>query len=161
MNTTVLLDHAERFWSKVDRAAGPDGCWLWVPGASGGRRYGNFYVGQRSLRAHRVAFALEFGGDLDGVVVCHRCDNTLCVNPAHLFAGTQADNVHDMMAKGRSVAVRGEQHGCARLSASDVDQIRALVDAGHHTITAVSALFGVSRRQVRRIAAGESWKAAA
>lgn len=98
---------ADRFWRQVDRSAGPDACWLWL-GARDAREYGRIAVGSkrdgamRSTPAHRVAFTLDGGALADGQVACHRCDNPPCCNPAHIFAGTQADNLADMRAKGRA-----------------------------------------------------------
>ena len=92
----------ERFWSKVEK--GP-GCWEWQGGRTT-RGYGVFY---RSGRAspqeltHRISYELANGPIPDRLVVCHRCDNPPCCNPAHLFVGTPGDNNRDSAAKGRAV----------------------------------------------------------
>lgn len=91
---------AERFWLKVDKTAGPDGCWPWLGSVRKG--YGAFSVRGRCLTASRVAWALEAGTDPTERFVCHRCDNPLCCNPAHLFLGTASDNQIDMLRKGRA-----------------------------------------------------------
>jgi hypothetical protein len=98
----------ERFWKKVSKSW--SGCWNWI-GASvappGGKaRYGAYSVlvapGKRkTLKAHRIAYMLATGLNPSPLDVLHRCDNTLCVRPSHLFVGTHADNMHDMIAKGR------------------------------------------------------------
>jgi hypothetical protein len=94
---------AERFWAKVS-IAGPDECWLWTGAVRGGRRsgYGSFAMGRKQVLAHRFAYMLEYGPIPRDVDVCHRCDVRLCVNPAHLWTGTNADNVMDCVQKGRS-----------------------------------------------------------
>ena len=96
---------ATKFWASVDRR-GPDECWPWklVTGSNG---YGLLHIGSELKQtAHRISYELHFGPipALDGThggCVLHKCDNRRCVNPAHLFLGTQGDNLRDMWAKGR------------------------------------------------------------
>ena len=91
----------DRFWSKVRKADG-DGCWEWM-GARVKTGYGQ--IGRSRTRqliaTHRLSWELYRGAIPSGLCVCHRCDNPRCVRPDHLFLGTQADNIHDMVAKGR------------------------------------------------------------
>lgn len=86
----------ERFWKLVDKTPA-SGCWLWTGPKTKRGGYGESSLGQ----AHRVAFLLTVGPIGHGLFVCHRCDTPLCVNPAHLFLGTNNDNVADMIGKGR------------------------------------------------------------
>jgi hypothetical protein len=91
----------QRFWEKVDRR-GPDQCWLWTAALTG-NGYGVIRLDTHlpRVQAHRASWMLSNGPIPDGLWVLHRCDTPRCVNPAHLFLGTRADNVQDMIAKGR------------------------------------------------------------
>jgi hypothetical protein len=110
---------ADRFWAKVQKG-GIDDCWLWTA-SKDKAGYGQIGRGsklvpgsRRPHKASRVAWELTFGPVPDGVMVCHRCDIPSCVNPAHLFLGTQADNLADMTRKGRRIAQNSLKTHCKR-----------------------------------------------
>lgn len=89
----------ERFWPKVLKT---ETCWLWQGALVNESGYGCFRgPNGRNVLAHRFAWELTNGPIPDGMFACHRCDVRQCVNPAHLFLGTQQDNIDDMMRKGR------------------------------------------------------------
>lgn len=89
MKTTI-----ERFWAKVDRRNDNE-CWAWTAGTAdhGNARYGQFHIAGRTVSAHRAAYTLLVGMIPDGLQIDHLCRNTLCVNPAHLEAVTQRENI--------------------------------------------------------------------
>lgn len=123
--------------------------------------YGQLYLGGRGRErrialAHRVAWALANDASIPrGMLVCHRCDNPSCVNPAHLFLGTNADNCADKMRKGRQA--RGERSGMAKLTASAVTLMRSLYAAGGCSQGDLATLFRVSQPSVHSVLHSRSW----
>lgn len=148
-----------RFWKHVTIGQ-PDECWPWT-GAHYSSGYGNVGVLDddlipRTRGAHRIAWELRVGPIPPGLSVLHRCDTPACVNPDHLFLGTHADNMADMVAKGREA--RGTRNGQAKLTEQQVGEIRL----AHGTIpfADLAARFGISRSQLARILNGERWRTA-
>jgi hypothetical protein len=148
-----------RFVAKVD-ATGE--CWVWIGGKSS-TGYGAFGLRHgQALGAHRVAWALAHGAETGGLFVCHRCDNRVCVRPAHLFLGTHEDNMRDMVEKGRKPKgddspsrrhihsrPRGEEHGNAKLTDSQVRQIRDCYRGrGGPTMKELAEAFRVSKSNI-------------
>lgn len=138
------------------------GCWLWA-GTVSSDGYGMVFLKaggakKRGYRAHRVAYERAVGPIPDGMLVCHHCDTPLCVNPAHLFAGTAADNMRDKVAKGRARCGYGERHSSrtkpesvprgdthwnARLSDLDIERLRAR-RVGGAKLRELAQEFGIS-----------------
>lgn len=147
------VDREALFWSKVDKAAGPDGCWLWT-GLLARGGYGRFNIEGRYVRAHRLAFHLATGVDPGDLYVCHHCDTPLCVNPAHLFLGTHADNMADMRTKRRNPA--GADHHTTTVTDVDVVEIRQRRAEGQ-TLKSIGNDYGLSEATVSRIANRISW----
>lgn len=148
---TWIRKHSDRFWKMA--SVRETGCWEWT-GSKCGRGYGQVKMDYVNLRAHRVAYMLVHG-DPGDLFICHACDNPSCVNPAHLFAGTPADNMADRSAKGR--APSGENHPQAKLSADDVKSIRAAWEGKGGTQGKIAADYGVSRSTISAIVNGQNW----
>lgn len=112
MPPTTRPIQKELFWSRTIPEPN-SGCHFWL-GASNKRRYGFMCFDGRSQKAHRIAWLLTRGPIPQGLRVLHRCDMPECVNPDHLFLGTQADNVADMESKGRQVRANAQKTHCKR-----------------------------------------------
>lgn len=148
----------DRYWEKVDASAGPIACWPWLAYRSP-KGYGMLArssEGKSPIAASRLAWEFTVGPIPKGMLVCHVCDNPSCCNPLHLFLGTPADNMADMIRKGRQNPARGEASGTAKLSNDDVRSIRRLLASGLPQYE-IAAKFGVHSTQVCRINTGERW----
>jgi hypothetical protein len=131
-----------------------------VPWPGPGKTYGQLWIRGKAVPAHRAAWMLARGPIPDGLWILHHCDNPPCVNPKHLFLGTQADNHKDMMLKGRNP--HGERHGRAKISDAQVAALRA--DAARMTkrgsgavhYQALGLKYGVSGTHAYLIVTGQA-----
>ena len=98
----------ERFWNKVMKIVETDECWEWIA-FKNKDGYGLFGYNGKNQKAHRVSWQLHNGPIPDGLCVLHKCDNPSCVNPNHLFLGTNADNIKDRVNKNRTVGKHGRK----------------------------------------------------
>lgn len=171
--------HRERFMQMVSPEPN-SGCWLWtghiIPSSSYGQSpRGSFGVGEsKAAYAHRVSYVLHKGPIPEGMLVCHKCDTPLCVNPDHLWLGTNEENLADMNRKGRNGASRypekyraigrrlaanktverGEAHASSKLTDAQVLAIRA----DRRRNPAIAAQLGVHRSTIGQIKRGRTWR---
>lgn len=143
----------ERFWKRVAVGRSVD-CWEWV-GHMTTTGYGNFSVQRKFVSAHRAAWEFVNGPIPDGMCVCHKCDNRRCVNPSHLFLGTVRENNNDRDRKGRHAKLAGERHGCAKLTARQVAEIRDKYPGV--TQTALAKEYGVHQTLISLIVRNAAW----
>lgn len=144
------------FWSLVDKSDA-DGCWHWRGRVNSNGRGRLSFDGRRQY-AYRVAWELTNDRRIpDGMYACHSCDNPLCVRPAHIFLGTQFDNMRDAVAKGRFKKSRGKP-GVPRPMVTDeqVYEARRMHASGDFTMRQIARSLGVDPRSVSRWVRGET-----
>lgn len=143
-------------WDEVVRISELGPCWEWR-GLLSNKGYGKLVDATgRIVAAHRLAYAEWVGPLGPDIFACHRCDNRKCINPDHIFPGTNAENLHDMRVKRRSA--NGTRNARAKLTDSDISQIRSLHEAGTITHRELAARFDCSRSHVSRILRGVNRK---
>ncbi len=125
---TLTTKEIRRFWNNVNKTISQKGCWLWSAGTFR-KGYGCFNVACKPYATHRLAWLLTYG-EMPALQVLHTCDTPRCVNPAHLFLGTNQDNVDDRETKGRNNPQSGEANGFCKISDKVVEQIRLLCSMG-------------------------------
>ena len=143
----------DRFWSKVDKTGD---CWEWTGAKHSSKGYGSFWFEGRSVKAHRLAYKIAFSPIPDGMFVCHSCDNPSCVNPDHLFLGTNQDNQSDMYAKGRGRKCVGSESPHSKLTEDDIKAIRTEPKVRGYGVKLASQ-YGVSTALISQIIKGAAW----
>jgi len=147
----------ERFFRQIEKT---DSCWIWK-GRLVGKGYGSIGLGGKGAKqvlAHRLSYEIHKGQIPEGMVIMHSCDNPRCVNPDHLEAGTQSQNIKDAFARMRKVQplkkAKGEECGAAKLTNEIVLGIRE----SKLSLKTLAELHGVSKSAIERIRYRKTWR---
>ena len=127
------------------------GCWIWL-GTITNHGYGRVCAGKKPFYAHRVSYEQKYGSIPNGMMALHHCDVRCCVNPDHIFVGTQQNNMTDKVHKNRQA--KGISHGNAKLTE---DQAREIKFSSEASIK-LAAKFNYSASMIREIKNGNLWK---
>ena len=144
-----------RFWSKVEKT---ESCWNWKA-AKSKAGYGVFHLGRGlgTINSHRFVFQMKYGEIHKGLFVCHTCDNPACLNPDHLFLGTQKDNMMDMVKKGRANPMKGEKNHWTTITEDMARYIKNKVLEGIKVID-IHRETGVNYNIITDIKRNKSWR---
>lgn len=158
-----IIEDLRVFWSQIDKKSSEKGCWLWE-GKTDSRGYGYTQYAGEKWRTHRLSFMLHVKAlprlaGQNGLHVLHTCDTPRCVQPLHLWPGTQVDNIADMDAKGRRGTIKGqragERHPFAKLTDAQVVEIRQRYLVGHVMQKDLAAEYGVVDSAISHIIRGK------
>jgi len=130
-----------------------NGCWIWT-----GAKFNNGYGAIDGNGSHRLSWELHNGPIPKDLCVCHKCDNPSCVNPEHLFLGTQKDNIQDMIKKGRRGDIKGEKHPHSKLTEEKVRKIRDLYEIKDYTMNELADMYAVNQKTIWELLHKITWK---
>jgi hypothetical protein len=154
-------DIVDRFWSKVNYPGNDQDCWLWIGGPYNTPKYGHyglFWLNNKNIRVTKFSWEFYNGPIQDGILVCHKCDTPKCVNPEHLFLGTDQDNMNDRAQK------RRHAKGSAISSTDEETMLKILDDIENNIYPCKSALkilesqYDVGHRAILSMLTGNTWK---
>lgn len=157
-----VLSVEERLWRRVNKKGrimrpGLGHCWEYV-GSVSPNGYCRIKREDRTpVSVHRLSWEIHDGPIPDDLLVCHKCDNKICVRRSHLFLGTVKDNSQDMLRKGRGNKARGAAHGNAHLTEKKVLRLLHLAKTKQKTQKQLSVIYGIHEMTVSRIVRGERW----
>lgn len=155
INIILKSSDINRFWKFVDKKSQEE-CWNWRGKVSKG--YGRFVLsveqGLKQVTASRVSWTIHFGEIPKPMLVCHHCDNPKCVNPSHLFLGTDNDNSIDKINKGRFIPNLGSANGNSKLDEQAVKEIKL----SQKSPLELAKDYNVHYATIYAILNGETWK---
>lgn len=138
----------ERFWKYVHKDE-KDKCWNWI-GAKMSRGYGHLVYKGKLIASHRYSFELHHGAISPGLFILHKCDNVACVNPNHLYAGTQKENIRDAITRGRLKMGTGDNCQISKIKENDRITIGKMIINGARVCDLIK-IYPVCRRTIHRI----------
>jgi len=160
----------------IEKSLKKDGCWIWI-GVVSNAGYGKTRYEKKDISAHRLSYIVFIGSIPDGKNVCHKCDEKRCVNPEHLWLGSQSENIKDCVKKGRFTGTKGfkwtdevrkkmknrthadrkgEKHHLKKLINDDIKEIRRLYDSGINQ-KELSLRYKVHQSCISNIVRYKSW----
>lgn len=154
MKTDIVLKDQNRFLKYINKKGE---CWIWSS-ARNNKGYGFFSYKGKATLAHRFSYEVYVGNIKKGFQICHICDNPACVNPKHLFMGTQIQNMKDCVQKKRNRPPRGEKHPSAKLTINNVKKIRKMYETGNYFHKELGIMFGVTKQNIGDILNYKIWK---
>lgn len=160
--------HIKNFWKNVTLAKVRGGCWLWG-GSVSGHGYGVLSIKSNKQFVHRISFFIHNGFlPKKDMMVCHRCHNKLCVNPDHLYEGTNKQNQLDRSIKEQleTISVKNTTQKKldkilkrrTRLTKEKAEQIRKLYTTGNYSQRKLAQLFNCAQNTISNVLSGTSWK---
>jgi hypothetical protein len=147
----ILQKYIDRFWKKVDKTSNSNGCWIF----GNGKGYQMFGPEYNAMYAHRFSYTIHKGKIPYGLFVCHTCDNPGCVNPEHLWLGTNKDNTDDKVAKGRQL--KGSQIPSARFTEAQIYEIRSATYY-YGLNRDLAKKYNCRQEVISKLRSGQGWK---
>ncbi len=149
-----MIELEDRFFNKI-QINNKTNCWEWIA-AKTSQGYGSFRLNGRDKSVHRLSYEFFYGINPGKLLVCHKCDNKKCVNPHHLFLGTQKDNIDDAIKKGRVANQEGEFNNSSKLTLIEVLEIKKKLFIGLEQ-KVIAIQHNVHPSTISAIKTGRNW----